>query len=391
MKPQTVLKLEHSLLAQYTKEQVEAVRDTWISAYEEITETNCAPKELCDSLVRRIRYAASLFISHQEQDDCLDGDFPLGNEADMEFASPYFSIQELAMIQMGCAREIDPNRIPEAKDVRDGFLKELEGSFEEARWAYYAYNHLRSPEVESVDRRRAYMDDKTYAISRYEDLLAYSAQPEQLDKGLNLVCCDLCYLSGGIRKMADATKKDPLVRQCEEKMTECYQRALERDYQKIKAHKERGVADFSETDLWTLTLSKDDRPVRTTVIGVGQHGEPIFADDCRAQYFGRRRSIVEDCCADLENRIQYNDNLYALLAEALKLREQGSLGADPIPTPNYNLDGLVGGQLDAAAWQNYAIEHGMVRHVDYDASLNKLIEVLQELIELYEKALRSIE
>ena len=39
---------------------------------------------------------------------------------------------------------------------------------------------------------------------------------------------------------------------------------------------------------------------------------------------------------------------------------------------------------------NYAIEHGMVRHVDYDASLNKLIEELQELIELYEKALSIV-
>ena len=57
------------------------------------------------------------------------------------------------------------------------------------------------------------------------------------------------------------------------------------------------------------------------------------------------------------------------------------------PEPNYDLDGLVGGQRDAAAWQNYAIENGMYRPTDYDASLENLLKNLEKCIDFYEKAI----
>ena len=84
MKPETALKLQYSLLDRYTKEQIETIRDEWIAAYREIQNNEPTKKELCESLVERIRLAARLFIGgERESADSLDGDFPLGNEADM--------------------------------------------------------------------------------------------------------------------------------------------------------------------------------------------------------------------------------------------------------------------------------------------------------------------
>ena len=122
MKPEIALKLQY-LLDKYTREQIEAIRDEWIAAYREIAESDSSKEELCDSLTDRINRAAELFIrrriepvvsdaiSHddyyyewldevkKEEDDSLDGDFPLGNEADMKLAYSFFSIKDLAFLQ----------------------------------------------------------------------------------------------------------------------------------------------------------------------------------------------------------------------------------------------------------------------------------------------------
>ena len=62
MKPETALKLQYSLLDKYTREQIETIRDEWISAYREIAGSDSSKKELCDSLTDRINRAAKLFI-----------------------------------------------------------------------------------------------------------------------------------------------------------------------------------------------------------------------------------------------------------------------------------------------------------------------------------------
>ena len=163
MKPQVALKLEYSVTMDYTRAQTEAIRDEWIAAYKEIAEHNPAKKELCLSLIDRINRAADLFISRhveptvsdaishddyyyewldevkKEQDDSLDGDFPLGNEEDMNFASPYFSVKELALIQSGCSDEIFAGYYVEYADrvlVRRGVLAEVRGDYEEAASSY---------------------------------------------------------------------------------------------------------------------------------------------------------------------------------------------------------------------------------------------------------------
>ena len=136
MKPEIALKIDYDRFKEYTREQIETIRDEWIAAYREIAESDFSKKELCDSLIERISRAAELFIlrhiepaksdaiSHddyyyewldemkKEEDGSLDGDFPLGNEADMVFASPYFTLKELAMIQTGCSDRISPTVFP---------------------------------------------------------------------------------------------------------------------------------------------------------------------------------------------------------------------------------------------------------------------------------------
>lgn len=159
------MKFEYDILKKYTREQVEAVRDEWVAAYSDIAKNNSVKQALCDYLVDRIGRAAELFISRkvepvkpivgigsfdesyyewlaeveQEENDTLDGDFPLGKEDDMVFASPYFSIKELAQIQMGCAEEIFAGHYVEYADrvlVRKGFLAEIKGNWKEAAGAY---------------------------------------------------------------------------------------------------------------------------------------------------------------------------------------------------------------------------------------------------------------
>ena len=105
MKPNIALKMEYSPLENYTRAQVEAVRDSWIAEYKKIAEENPAKAELCRTLTERICLAADLF-SGVEQYDSLNGDFPLGNEDDMEFASYFFSVRELALIQTGLSHTI---------------------------------------------------------------------------------------------------------------------------------------------------------------------------------------------------------------------------------------------------------------------------------------------
>ena len=157
------MKLDYDILKAYTRHQIEAVRDEWIAAYGEIADSDPSKEELCEFFAERIHRAAELFIrreiepavsdaiSHddyyyewldemkREENDSLDGEFPLGNEEDMAFAAPYFSVKELALIQAGCASDIYAGYYVEYADrvlVRKGFLAEVRGEWREAVGAY---------------------------------------------------------------------------------------------------------------------------------------------------------------------------------------------------------------------------------------------------------------
>ena len=402
----------------YQDEEIQSQYQKWLEAYAMIATEHPSVKGLAEKLTERIKSAYKLYLersipnsslisnfcgndSYMEEQNrkdkaeyaSLDGDFPLGKEDDMAFALEFFSVKELAMIQLGYSDQIVPDRIPETKDMREGFLKEIKGLLMDAREAYqsyYARNRFTNTDVEPADQRRDYLDAKMYLIRKYEELLAYSEEPDLCEGDLNSIGHDLCYSFSYHRERAEAAKDEELMRKYEQKMAECYQRALERNYRKITEYKKRGVIDFSETDTWTLTLDQHGKPVKTSVIGIGIYGSPILADNCKEIPFAWRRSNIKKDCADLGDLIPYNDNLYELLEKALRLKKQGPLGAEPDLTPNYDLSGLVGGQLDAAAWQNYAIEHGLVHRVNLNASLDRLIASLQYLIELYEKALSMV-
>ncbi len=84
----------------------------------------------------------------------LDGDFPLGNELDAEFALPYFQIIDLAKIQLGLANRGNPGVYCEyAYDVliRKGFLYELDGRWQDALRCYCGV-----PTSSSVQNREYY-------------------------------------------------------------------------------------------------------------------------------------------------------------------------------------------------------------------------------------------
>ena len=56
------MKIDYDILKEYTRQEIEAVRDEWVAAYHEIAESDSSKKELCDSLIERIGRAADLFI-----------------------------------------------------------------------------------------------------------------------------------------------------------------------------------------------------------------------------------------------------------------------------------------------------------------------------------------
>ncbi|MBR6644883.1 MAG: hypothetical protein IKL21_03875, partial [Clostridia bacterium] len=262
MKPEFALKIDYDRFKEYTREQIETTRDEWIAAYREIVESDSSKQELCDALVNRINRAAELFIrrhiepaksdaiSHddyyyewldemkKEEDDSLDGDFPLENEADMVFASPYFTIKELAMIQTGCSERISPDGIPECMGVRDGFLKETAGLTTEAREAYVSYNRFRDPEDEAVNDRWKYIDACNFLEGEYEKLLEYCEEADQWEKDLNSIVWERCRTYCLIRKWTETARNPEFALLYQQKMIECYQNALERNYKKIKEYKE---------------------------------------------------------------------------------------------------------------------------------------------------------
>ena len=182
MKPQTALNLKYDPTEEYTRAQIEALRDEWIAAYRSIAEDDPSKKELCERLTERISRAAELFIGRnveppvsdatnhddyyyewldevkQEQDAELDGDFPLGNQTDMEFASPYFSIKEFALIHTGRAADIYAGYYVEYADrvlVRRGILAEAMGDLGEAIGAYSGVTYSKTVQRrENLCRRR---------------------------------------------------------------------------------------------------------------------------------------------------------------------------------------------------------------------------------------------
>ncbi|MBE7065263.1 MAG: hypothetical protein E7384_05570 [Ruminococcaceae bacterium] len=420
MKPEIALKFDYDILKKYTRQQIEAARDEWVAAYREIAEKDSSKRELCDYLVVRIIRVAELFIrrhiepvvsdaiSHddsyyewldemkKEENDSLDGDFPLGNEEDMAFASSYFTVKELAQIQTGCADDIFAGHYVEYADrvlVRKGVLAEVKGDFKEAAAAYSGISTSKMiQDRENACRRkmRELMLEHNERLNKaYKEFLEVLAkQDEQLQSIFSIqykfyaAISDLLY-------WAFREEEKAFVRECELKMIPYYQRALEEEYRKFKAQKEIGILDYTVIDSWTLTVDQNGNPVKTTVVDV-QKGKPVYADGCIGIEIADEARSVGNCRYELRQWLESNTNVYELKVAAEELKKKGALGMSPSPEPNYDLGGLSGGQLDAAAWQNYAIEHGMVRRTNYDEMLDKLLIAIDECIDFYEKAISIV-
>ena len=76
---------------------------------------------------------------YKEENASLDGDFPLGNAYDADFATPYFTIENLVRIQFGETHSVPTGHYVEpAYDVlvRKGFICELQKEWKQAEACY---------------------------------------------------------------------------------------------------------------------------------------------------------------------------------------------------------------------------------------------------------------
>lgn len=415
MKPKTALKLQYSLLDKYTKAQIETIRDEWVDAYREIENDDPSKKELCESLVERIRLAAKLFIGgEQESADSLDGNFTLGNEADMRLASSFFSIKELALLQTGLSERIEPelvflgfghgNEKVVKNSARKGILADLRGSTEEAVEYYSEHcDHSRYPD-DYVRMRLEAIKDKLAFESNSKLLLERAAEYKEKETSIRFLQYEFRSY-GFIHRVAKTEEEKAVVRKCKEQILDCYQRELERNYKRIDAYKKHGVTDLAAVDSWTLTLDENGNFIKASVVGIDEKGMPIYSGNLTEVDASVEKILIMNSRDELkeklkefeltpaEQKVWFDDNpdLYELQRSAQGLKQRGPFYGNGNPIFRSDLSGLVGEQLDAAAWQNYAIENGLVPpHINYDDSLDELINRLQKFLDLYEKVMSIV-
>ena len=221
---------------------------------------------------------------------------------------------------------------------------------------------------------------------KLQDIISYS---ETLD--IDGIEFKMFNLYPHMLKNAKTDEEKAFVKECAREIAACYQRALERNYEQIRQHKETNLQDHRPMRNWTLTLDENGAPRKTSVVDVDKKGYPVYADRCTGLTISYELQNVWNYQAELRNWLDRSVNdLYKLREAALGLKNKERLGMESIPQPNYDLDGMVGGQRDAAAWQNYTIESGMYRPTDYDESLDYLLEYLDKCIDFYEKAILTV-
>ena len=181
MKPQTVLKIDP---VGKTAEQIYAVRDQWICEYQKYIEENPDKEELGALLIERVTRAAEMLIvryanvpieeqnkkdpdsdfdyddynpAYKEENASLDGDFPLGNAYDADFATLYFTIENLVRIQFGETNSVPTGHFVEpAYDVlvRKGFIYELQKEWKLAEDCYRGGGMSKSVQHRESECRR---------------------------------------------------------------------------------------------------------------------------------------------------------------------------------------------------------------------------------------------
>ncbi len=181
MRPEIALKIDFSSTRKsdpwydsthnYTLGEVNACRGKWIAEYKRIAKEHLYLEELCEMLTDRINRAADLFISRnvnpvttqdgsccersedvkKEENDTLNGDFPIGNDKDADFIVPHFGIGDLALIQCGLHEFVTAptDFYPETDNsIRRGIIAELNGDWKEAERCYHSISYS----MEVLDR-----------------------------------------------------------------------------------------------------------------------------------------------------------------------------------------------------------------------------------------------
>lgn len=147
----------------YDDNEMRLLYEQWLEAYDEIAEEHPSVNAMAEKLSERIKRAYELYGERERrlagctdclekvesdpnereriknEDTSLDGEFLLGNGKDMDFALRYFSVYELALIQLGLGHNIDLEKTAKnvpADLIRKGFLHEIKGEWREAVKAY---------------------------------------------------------------------------------------------------------------------------------------------------------------------------------------------------------------------------------------------------------------
>ncbi len=238
MDPETVLKIKPIGM---TVKEVEAARDEWIREYKKLIKQYPAEKERGSLLIDRASRAAELAISRYVRDpdkpkpvrqgwadcdpafyeeesdrycaenDALNGDFPLGNKRDAELATPYFTIEQLARIQLGKYDTISNGHSLEpvcVLQVRGAFLAELKGDWATAAKLYGYAAHL-DPEI--AKRAEECRDKKTAEGIRccneakqqmengqQQEVFSLLTRAIEMENSDALVEMALCYKNGSV-------------------------------------------------------------------------------------------------------------------------------------------------------------------------------------------------
>lgn len=192
----------------------------------------------------------------------------------------------------------------------------------------------------------------------------------------------------GFRAMVTAEESKAFLRKLEMRAIDYYQRALEKNYEVLKQYKETGE-ETEDFRYLMMTVDKDGNPKKARVIDI-KGGEPVLEDGCEIREIQRTMDQIDNLYRDLSSWLDDSGTLQEKLEKALQLKAKRPIGTQIPPDPKYDLHGLVGGQLDAAAWEIYVIEKNTVKTVNYSNALKELISKLEMCIEFYEKAISIV-
>lgn len=162
MKPEAALKLPKKMCGEYTSREIEEALARWKEEYAAIAAEFPEKQKLCQFFIVRAERAADYadsrcrrrergtnsvdeeFRPHMAEEEAkenesLNGDFPLGNDFDAEFAVNYFSVAQLARIHCGLADTLEIEEYCEPNYsvlMKKGMLAELKGDWAEAERCY---------------------------------------------------------------------------------------------------------------------------------------------------------------------------------------------------------------------------------------------------------------